>query len=62
MRRAVFRLLLLVCALGPCACSAYDNIGANMKNDPAFDFPSTLRTPRNSSADPGSLRSGWSDR
>ena len=62
MRRAAFRLLLLVCALGPCACSAYDNIGAHMKNDPAFDFPSTLRTSKTSSSPSGSASSSLSER
>jgi hypothetical protein len=44
MKRAAYALALVVaCALGLGGCGAYDQIGANMKNDPRFDFPSTLR-------------------
>ena len=56
MRRAASGLLLaMACALGLCGCSAYDNIGANMLNDPAFDrTPSKLQSSGSrSSSSPG---------
>ena len=63
MRRAASALVLVVaCALGLGGCGAYDQIGANMKNDPRFDFPTTLRSPSDSSSSSGSSSSSFADR
>ena len=64
MKRTVSALLLVVaCGLGLCGCGAYDNIGASMKNDPAFDFPApTLRSPSDQSSSSGSTSSSFPDR
>jgi hypothetical protein len=63
MKRAASALLLVVaCALGLGGCSAYDEIGANLKNDPRFDFPTTLRSPSDRSSSSGSTSSSFADR